>query len=680
MAYAVPLRRIDRTALGVVTVSCDEVHPFNIGDKVNVIGVFGGGTFSFSQGMPFTVTGVAGPSYANTTTLIGYTQFTYTQTGAPVGTGLGTIGISSVTILGNQQIRITTSTQLPENSGRYNLYINGVTQSSGSALTKMINGTTYTHQMTIVESATSVVVTLKEPVYDWTPGGVALNWTNAYLTTPILSAVAYLDDGINSKLGIVGGAGANSNWSRIIRNYPESMYVAGVMRLVGNSKGIDYPFLRLVNVGDTSRVTKSRLKLPLNISQPPATWRSVFDSLIETFQSTDQKKRRYFINAEGQVIYDIISDTKPATANAPYAIITSGAGTPNAVNAVATIAPQLLEINYDHDTTKRALFNTSNGTGAPIADFVKFDSTDALGTSYTRSGAPYFDDIVDYPTGTGAKLSARQTAAKSYFLERAAPILSGSFTLRGAGTASWNSGGFNAGYALISPVISDTAGVWAANRIANVVTVTTNDILYLSAGMQVITTGFSSNASGFNGTFTIGTVSAGTQFNFTSAGTQILAPEYAKMITGDELVVAYGKFVRTGTAPNQIVTVTLPAKHGITTGAQVVVTGLTGTAGSTMVGTATATVIDDYNFTYPSTGTNGTATGIGTVSAYALIPSWQPGQWVDITCAELGLSGLYRVEQVDWRLEPGSFQQIITVTFNRRNPKLLTKMLREALT
>lgn len=51
-------------------------------------------------------------------------------------------------------------------------------------------------------------------------------------------------------------------------------------------------------------------------------------------------------------------------------------------------------------------------------------------------------------------------------------------------------------------------------------------------------------------------------------------------------------------------------------------------------------------------------------STFALVNSWQPGQWVDITCAELGLTGLYRIEQVDWTLEPGSFTQIITITFS----------------
>jgi len=64
-------------------------------------------------------------------------------------------------------------------------------------------------------------------------------------------------------------------------------------------------------------------------------------------------------------------------------------------------------------------------------------------------------------------------------------------------------------------------------------------------------------------------------------------------------------------------------------------------------------------------------------STFALVTGWQPGQWVDITCAELGLSGLYRIEQVDWQLEPGSFTSMITITFNRRPPNTLTSVLQK---
>lgn len=76
---------------------------------------------------------------------------------------------------------------------------------------------------------------------------------------------------------------------------------------------------------------------------------------------------------------------------------------------------------------------------------------------------------------------------------------------------------------------------------------------------------------------------------------------------------------------------------------------------------------NQYGFTsgYAQTG----------VSTYALVTGWQPGQWVEVTSAGLGLSGLYRVEQVDWGLEPGSYVQRVMVTFNRKNPSDLATII-----
>jgi hypothetical protein len=62
-------------------------------------------------------------------------------------------------------------------------------------------------------------------------------------------------------------------------------------------------------------------------------------------------------------------------------------------------------------------------------------------------------------------------------------------------------------------------------------------------------------------------------------------------------------------------------------------------------------------------------------STFALVNRWEPGQWVDITCAELGLSGLFRIEQVDWTLERGSFTQIITLIFSYKPQFALTNQL-----
>lgn len=62
-------------------------------------------------------------------------------------------------------------------------------------------------------------------------------------------------------------------------------------------------------------------------------------------------------------------------------------------------------------------------------------------------------------------------------------------------------------------------------------------------------------------------------------------------------------------------------------------------------------------------------------STFALVNRWEPGQWVDITSAELGLSGLYRIEQVDWTLERGSFMQIITITFSFKPQSSLSSQI-----
>ena len=65
-------------------------------------------------------------------------------------------------------------------------------------------------------------------------------------------------------------------------------------------------------------------------------------------------------------------------------------------------------------------------------------------------------------------------------------------------------------------------------------------------------------------------------------------------------------------------------------------------------------------------------------ATYALVDSWQPGQWVEVNSASLNLSGLYRVEQVDLSFEPGSYVAIVTVSFNRKNPNDLSRLIAAA--
>jgi hypothetical protein len=250
--------------------------------------------------------------------------------------------------------------------------------------------------------------------------------------------------------------------------------------------------------------------------------RSALDSVVETYQS-DTRLRRYYVTPQGQLSYQLIdSDAIPTYANAPYKITTTSYGTPNTTTAAASIAPFNLTVGWDHDTTKRAQFNIpkTGATSDVINTVMTYTdaATDNGGTAATgtavstytaRAGAPIFETVVDFPNATQALLPV---VASAWFKERHQPLLSGSFELRGAGTAAHNTLGFFKGY-------------------------------YQSG-----------------------------------------AASYA-------------------------------------------------------------------------------------------ITSWAPGQFVDITSPGLGLSGLYRVEEVSLSLEPGSYRQIINVTFNRKSSADLASII-----
>ena len=129
--------------------------------------------------------------------------------------------------------------------------------------------------------------------------------------------------------------------------------------------------------------------------------------------------------------------------------------------------------------------------------------------------------------------------------------------------------------------------------------------------------------------------------------------------------------VRTG---GSTVTITTTSAHLLSSGNTVVIAGITGAAGTSMNGTAVITVSSTTAFTYTAAGTNGTGTTtgpggtvVGTGIGYRLV-SWAPGQFVEVTAPALSLSGLYRVEQVNLGFEPASYDQVISVSFNRKQP------------
>ena len=299
----------------------------------------------------------------------------------------------------------------------------------------------------------------------------------------------------------------------------ETTAVKNLLSVVNQYKSTDYALQRVLSTSGTANIVGgTSFDNGQAIQFSSCSLRSALDTVIETYSGNDIKERRYYVDLAGKLNFRLVdAASKPTYATAPYSIIVTGAGTPNTTTAKATVAPYNLSVNWDHSTIKNAQFTLpGQGNALPLTTVLEYDDvTDADGnqTFTTRSNAPIFDDVVDFPAATTNQAARVQRAAAAYFVERHKPMLSGSFTLRGAGTAAHNKYGFSAGYA------------------------------------------------------------------------------------------------QTG------------------------------------------------------------------ASTFALVSRWEPGQWVEITAAGLGLSGLYRVEQVDWSLEPGSYTQIITITYNRRNPSDLASLI-----
>ena len=299
----------------------------------------------------------------------------------------------------------------------------------------------------------------------------------------------------------------------------ETQAVKNLLALTNQYKSTDYPLQRVMSTSGTANIVGGTVYANGPAIQfASCSLRSALDTVIETYAGSDVKERRYYVDLAGTLNYKVVDATaKPTYASAPYSIIITGAGTPNTTTGKATVAPYNLSVNWDHSTIKNAQFTLpAQGGGAPLTTVLAYsDMYDEDGTRVfaTRSGAPVFDEVVDFPGASNNQGAQVARAAAAYFIERYKPMLSGSFTLRGAGTAAHNNLGFSAGYA------------------------------------------------------------------------------------------------QTG------------------------------------------------------------------VSTFALVSRWEPGQWVEITAAGLGLSGYYRVEQVNWSLEPGSYTQIITITFNRRNPSDLASLI-----
>jgi hypothetical protein len=474
----------------VVTYETTVAHGFVTGQSIKISGVLGGGTASFSG--TFTIT--------NT----GERTFTASKTGANA-TSAGTADATfSRDGKSNDWIVLTATGSnkfFIQSGDTVRLRRGGLTGWGDSTTLRYLVDTTFSGSDVVRVSDTVFKCRLRKPYKN--------TWGTFTSTGKVFSSGVARDATQQPGQVTVSIPGGLS----------ETEAVTNLLALTNQYKSADQPLQRVLSTSSTANITGGTVYASGPAIQfSSCSLRSALDTVIETYAGSDVKERRYYVDLAGTLNYKLVdSAAKPTYATAPYSIIVTGAGDPNTTTGKATVAPYNLSVNWDHSTTKNAQFTLpAAGQGVPLTTVLAYTDVydeDGVRAYSTRSGAPVFDEVVDFPGASNNQGAQIARAAAAYFVERHKPMLSGSFTLRGAGTAAHNQYGFSAGYA------------------------------------------------------------------------------------------------QTG------------------------------------------------------------------VSTFALVSRWEPGQWVEIEAAGLGLSGLYRVEQVDWSLEPGSYTQIITITFNRRNPSDLASLI-----
>jgi len=472
------------------TVAFNQVHGFVVGQPIKVGGVLQGGTNGGFTG----VRRVA--SVPNTKTI------TYTVGSGTTNTAQRSAQVSYARV-GLATDRISVTGRFPD----INL-LDGdtVTLSPPSGISGFSDSATLTRYLRGTYSGSQVLRTSSNSITVIFPAPLNGTW-GTFTGFGDISAVGYVSD-VND-----GG--------QLLVTLPGGLTEdATVKQLLSTTNAFhtdDYTLQRTFNTAGTAGVAGGTVYVNQDAIQFPSTsLRSALDTVVETFGG-DAKERRYYIGLDGALVYQLVDTAaKPTFATAPLSITTdSGAGNPNTTSAKATIAPYSLTVNWDYETTKNVMMSIPSLSGTAITGVFQYDDlVDATGTAiFTARSGPIFDAVVEYPTAVKNPAAQMQRASIAYFTERHKPLLSGQFTLRGAGTQSFNAYGFSAGYR------------------------------------------------------------------------------------------------QTG------------------------------------------------------------------ASTFALVDRWEPGQWVEVVSASLGLSGMYRIEQVDWSLEPGSYTQIITVYFNRKNPSDLAALI-----
>jgi hypothetical protein len=470
----------------------------------NIVTVRTTANHGFSVGMPFTITGVLGGEgtsfnvSSTIATVPSSKTFTFNQSGSAAN-GYDYIEITTAAKATSRTANVVRLTLADAHGlkGGESIKVVGV-KNTVDAVERLIDSVVFSGQNLRVVNATQIDVTL-----------ASRRVTNfGTFSTPNAPYIRFEPVGSRT---VTPAAGSNQGSIGINGNESETSAVNKMLGVVAANKSDDYALNRLLKTTTTTQVSGSSKPNQAGIAFPAGTLRAALDSVVEAYSGMDSRDRRYFVDTRGRLDYRLVDTLSvPTYATAPYKIITSGTQNPNTTTEAATIFPYDLKVDWDYRTTKEALIVTSSIDNTPGATRVQ----NYVDSGYTlRPVSPRFDDVVEAPTRSTNVQAELGRVATAFFLERHKPILSGSFTIRGAGTAAFNEYGFDNGY-------------------------------------------------------------------------------------------------------NQ----------------------------------------------------TGTAT-------FALVEGWKPGQWVDISCSGLGLSGLYRIEQVDWGLESGSFTSFVVVTFNRRPASTLTHLL-----
>jgi hypothetical protein len=435
----------------LVTVDTSASHLFAVGSSVTISNVLGGAGTSFNG--TYTVKTVP------TTT-----QFTYDQSGTDAtgvfrrgvaNTATGIVRAGTTSNPSPNKIRVTTANPHGVISGQaIDLTGYANTAAPGGGFENRLNST-YSGTAVKTISSTVLELTLDGNPSDW-HGMTATSKGNSDLSNAWIQRAS----------GIVPVATPQSGDNQMTIGIPgsasEDTAAQNLMSAALRYHSGDAVLKRLIDLSDTSKIAGGSKTNTIGVSFPAASLRSALDSVIEAYSGQDGKLRRYWVDNLGRVNYKLIDSlSAPASADAPYKIVSTSTQNPDTTTAQATVAATEVKATWNFQTVKQVLVTSSTD-----------NATNPTSTSkmirYTESGygvrplAPILDEILDAPTKTANVDAENSRLAKAFFIDRYKSVLSATFVLVGSGTQTWNKYGFIGGYRSSGNLVrSWQPGQWA---------------------------------------------------------------------------------------------------------------------------------------------------------------------------------------------------------------------------